>query len=291
MYKTAEHMNMSVALCIVGQMRTLSDPWIQRSQQQHLLAPLRAQGSLKVFAVVDPKDDLELVARVYSIAPSKVRTHEVHWRWGQYERYTIVWRMVREAEVANSNRPFMWIIKGRPDFYFYGPIPRLVELDREAVHCRMRCTLFSKTNGHFDMNMIPAENHQLMWVACGHGARRDCRCMQRQCGPSSFVMDDQMAIVPRKHAELFFSFEKEWDSELTKRVGNCPQNWPWQACYQTALLVERSIPILPASMCFSIARYNKSYGANTRLDTLFLDANLLNGQQSASVAGVVLHCV
>ena len=297
---------LSVALCVVGQARTLSDARIVKSQQDYLLAPLRAQARhFEVLAVVDPKDNLDLVASTYGIPTSKIKTHAVQGRWEQYERYTIVWRMLIEAEATNK-RQFDWVIKTRPDFFFYGPLLgtlKLSDLDDTSVHCRMRCTLFSETSGKFDLNMISSENQQRMWRTCQPRPPnpRECGCTQLQCDATSFVIDDQAAIVPRVHSELFFNFDAfqnggtyqtEANKNFTKRVGNCPSIWPWQACYQTALMVDNGVRLEPVSLRFTVARMQRADGANARLGPLFFDAALEHesGRQHALMEGAALVC-
>lgn len=289
--------SMRIALLILGQARTLSDSLVAQSQRHFLLAPLAAQGSVDVLAVVSSRDDEALLHANYPNAT--IRTHEVHSTWEQYERYTIGLQMLIAAE-ASSGHPFDWVVRTRPDLLFYSRLSTpLASLDARAVHCRMRCSSFESTGGEFDLNMIPSENHFRVKASCttppSNGTQHVhmCNCRQLQCGATSVVMDDQMAIVPRQHAELYFGFaaggmrSRDYRPASPEIANLCPAGWPWMACQQTAGLIERHVPILPASLPFTIARTTTRYGSNTRVDgtALILDTDIVTSSLGVNHAG------
>ena len=135
-----------VALCVLGEVRTLAHPLVRDSQRRYLLAPLRAAAAhVAVFAVVAPADNLTLVAAAYGLPhahPAHVRTlHASHLGLstpGQFERFPLVYEMVVAAEAARGAR-FAWLIRARPDHYFYAPLPPLAPLDARAVHTPRAC--------------------------------------------------------------------------------------------------------------------------------------------------------
>ena len=105
------------------------------------------------------------------------------------------------------------------------------------------------------------------------------------CQPASYVMDDQVLLAPREHAHWIFNSSHRATRELVARLGLCPVSFPWMACYQTALLVEHRVRILPAPLTFTIARKSAGLGgSSTPHAGLFLDSGLIGpGTHNASL--------
>ena len=271
----------ATALCVLGQARTLANPTIYRSQWQHLLQPLRAQGSLAVFAVIAPTDNVTLVKWVYGFGTT-TQLQSVRGRADQFQRYPTCMNLIAAEEKRTSTR-FHWVVRTRPDLYFYAALPRLASLNATAVYTRMRCTRFVDQGGAFRLDMIPGENQEaltrscrqlpmappLTWTArlaeAARGHRHHeaaptrvmgCNCMQIQCFPTSYVLDDQFAFVPRAYAELYFSepFEHPLPDVTIRSLTQCPPGWPLPHCVQAAHLKHANVPAQPTALPFSIAR-------------------------------------
>lgn len=242
------------------------------------------QGSLYVIAVVAPADDIAAVASAYGMQSARhVKKHAVHSRWEQFERFPIAWELLLKAE-ASRGRTFDWVVRTRPDLFFYGPLPPLNSLATDAVHSRMRCSLFAETRSSFTITMIPSESQMGLWRSCtprnasSGKLIHQCQCGQLQCELTSFVMDDQFALIPRALAGLFLDFNATSRSTraAVTRLGLCPRAWPLEACGQTARLLVHGVRALPTPLPFTIARWadNKSSDGRVYLEgtQLKLDA-------------------
>lgn len=280
-----------IALCVLGEVRTLTEPAVFDSQQTFVLSTLRAQGVVEAFAVAAPTDDVSLLARAYNITePARVRTLAV--RSGvstpqQFVRFATAYSMVLEAEAVGGWR-YDFLVRLRPDTLWWAPIPDLRQLDAGAVHARMRCSLFGESGGVFRLNMLGDYSNQHAWRTCTTPAaptaaaaspstapQYECSCLQTYCGLQHFVMDDQVMLVPRVHAKTVFNLSVGAAHNLIRRLGLCPGFMPEAHCEQTAWLVERRVRILPAALGFSIARATPKYGKSaTAHGKLFLDHDM-----------------
>ena len=216
--------SMRIALLILGQARTLSDSLVAQSQRHFLLAPLAAQGSVDVLAVVSSRDDEALLHANYPNAT--IRTHEVHCTWEQYERYTIGLQMLIAAE-ASSGHPFDWVVRTRPDLLFYSRLSTpLASLDARAVHCRMRCSSFESTGGEFDLKPSASSNTSQLYhgtITASLGARYKSYCANVG---RTYVINPNKG--QEKHYKLLLEVQQEAINAL--KVGQ-----PLSAAYEAAL--------------------------------------------------------
>ena len=104
--------------------------------------------------------------------------------------------------------------------------------------------------------------------------------------------DGDRAASARKEG-LYFGFaaggmrSRDYRPASPEIANLCPAGWPWMACQQTAGLIERHVPILPASLPFTIARTTTRYGSNTRVDgtALILDTDIVTSSLGVDHAG------
>ena len=101
----------STALCVMGQPRTLHHASVQRSQHAFLLEPLRAQGTVDVFAVVSAFSDAPVVARAYGLHERSVRVVPIARATDQFERFAVCYGQISAAEKARGGAPFDWLVR------------------------------------------------------------------------------------------------------------------------------------------------------------------------------------
>lgn len=204
-------------------------------------------------------------------------------------------------------------MRTRPDLYFYGPLPRLSDLEADAVHTRLRCGLAAASHGRVRLNMVPSENHLDLWSSCVQAAparklaaSRWCSCKQRQCDADSFVVDDQFGIVPRQLGAAYFNFTGTITRAIVEASGACPALWSqgfWPLCAHTASLLRQRAKVLPAELPFTIARERSGAsplargGGAARADgdgkRLKFDTNSVNvtsGRQDSVMASADIIC-
>ena len=193
------------------------------------------------------------------------------------------------------------------DLYFYdGPLPTLMSLDRNAIHLRMRCHTFASP---FTEHHISADNHHVLRRVCGANPLRcDCSRIQPGCPANATRADDAFALVPRQFARAYFSMH-DAPSHLPDGVPSpstndlCPT---WQSgnrcspgcharpeCLMTRTLLELTpgVRLSPTPLYFAIARTRgKKWGSGARLGVTFLSSPLKNGKMDAR-ANVAYRCL
>jgi hypothetical protein len=211
---------------------------VWRSQKEHLVEPLRAQADVELLYVLDGATDafetemLRIVRqefRAKALRFVNVTDEQIRSQVAQFVRLQACRGLIEERE-AKAGWRYDWLIRTRPDLYFYagslrfeggrmldgaassfsqprsvGRLPVLSELDPRAVHLRMRCYGFP-SNSTFTEQHISADNHHVLRRTCGSEPTQcDCRRIQPGCPPGAVRVDDSFAIVPRALMASYFA--------------------------------------------------------------------------------------
>ena len=115
---------------------------------------------------------------------------------------------------------YTWFIRTRLDLAIFGPLPDITTL-QPCVYTKLRA--FSNIKGvvddHISIGWGPGEK--------GFGSCLPCRqpCLDANCTgrcPACFTVDDQFALVPAKHARVYFANSSSRRARLGKITAHSP---------------------------------------------------------------------
>ena len=269
-----------IGLCIAGEARTFHNAAVRNSQINYVLKPLRAQGQLETFIVLGEHDRIGLNM---TLVKEDFKPISILFEGGlsegedaansQYKRLQICGSQFDQYE-ATIGAKFDWVVRLRPDLYFYGALPNLWAYSLDAVHARMRCFRFNQS---FTEDHISAENQVSLRVNCRAQQKLTCRsCKQRHCMSSkSTVIDDQVALVPGGLRTIYFQSHYE-------KVRLCPPPHISE-CVLTRGITDNGVKISPLALYFTVARQSSKWHTSTsEHEGLFFDAPLVKGYKSTS---------
>ena len=306
---------LNIGLCISGQAVDRSRksvatvvPPVFASQREHLLEGLRKQGRLDVFYVLDGLDafDAEVMHIVEEAAPRKA----IYWNTSdtamvergmlQFQRLGVCLRLFKASE-SEQHLQYDWLVRSRPDLFFYGPLPMLGALDPTAVHTRMRCYNFAAAN--FTEHHLAADTHHLLRQACGRTPLScDCHLVPPECPHGAVRVEDAFGLVPRalgvayfsSHAQSFFEGVSSITHDRCPRWENgryVPGSHASPECRLThSLLTVANARVVPTPLYVAIARTRgRKWGAGARLGSLYLSSPLVRGRMD-SFANTTYRC-
>jgi len=178
-----------------------------------------------------------------------------------------------EHEEMQTGILFDWVIRSRPDLYFYGDLPKLSSLNSNAIYSRMRCFDF---NGPFHLDAYSSE---IQYTFQNGECDRDqwWYPLSEEC-QDPFVMDDQFAILPRIHLDAYFRNHEKAQAK-----------WDWKEQKLTNSLLSQNISVLPIALPFTIARSSEPKhvpSMGIRMGELIMSHNI-----TESIKQNLLDCV
>eukprot|EP00931_Biecheleriopsis_adriatica_P117746 TRINITY_DN93232_c0_g1_i1.p1 TRINITY_DN93232_c0_g1~~TRINITY_DN93232_c0_g1_i1.p1 ORF type:complete len:564 (+),score=26.64 TRINITY_DN93232_c0_g1_i1:104-1795(+) len=231
----------SVALCILGEARTMTKSAVWQSQLKHVLGPLRQEGfKVDVVAVLGSRDNSTQVINILTNEFRAARADFLDYP-SQYDRFLRCLQLLPRSG-------YTWVIRIRPDLLFYAPLGPIRGLSQFYVYVRLRCErpLLQRS---FTEDEISSEHVFLLRLACAKSPLK-CDCLQRGCGKHELRIDDQAAIVPARYVDVFF------------KRHNCTAE-ACKCCCLTRNLVNGGVAFRTYAFTFTIARAQDKFGTNS----------------------------